>query len=69
MPYEAMVDAFEDIWTTNIEIAQLVFDRCDATKDENIKNKYYADLVHFFNNYHKLPYKMLSLSRISAIHQ
>ena len=56
--YEDMLDQFEDIWMTNIEISQLVFDRNDSTKNENIKNKYYADLVHFFKNYNKLPYKM-----------
>lgn len=56
--YEDMIDHFEDIWTTNIDIAQLVFDRNDSTKNDNIKNKYYKDLVHFFKNYKKLPYKM-----------
>ena len=56
--YEDMLSQFEDIWMTNIEIAQLVFDRCDSTKNENIKNKYYKDLVHFFQNYNKLSYKM-----------
>ena len=56
--YEDMVEEFEDIWMTNIDIAGLVFDRNDSTKNENIKNKYYADLVHFFKNYNKLPYKM-----------
>jgi RecB family exonuclease len=56
--YEDMLDQFEDIWMTNIDIAQLVFDRNDSTKNENIKNKYYKDLVHFFQNYNKLPYKM-----------
>ena len=48
--YEDMSDQFEDIWMTNIEISQLVFDRNDSTKNDNIKNKYYADLVHFFKN-------------------
>ena len=56
--YEDMADKFEDIWMTNIDIAQLVFDRNDSTKNENIKNKYYLNLIHFFKNYNKLPYKM-----------
>lgn len=56
--YEDMLQAFEDIWMTNIEIAGLVFDRSDNTKNNNIKDKYYANLVHFFKNYKKLPYKM-----------
>ena len=56
--YEDMLSNFEDVWTTNIDIAELVFDRNDTTKNENIKNKYYADLIHFFKNYNKLKYKM-----------
>lgn len=58
LQYEDMIKEFEDVWMTNIEIAGLVFDRNDSTKNENIKKKYYADLVHFFSNYIKLPYKM-----------
>lgn len=56
--YEDMVEEFEDIWMTNIDIAGLVFDRSDSVRNESIKNKYYADLVHFFKNYKQLPYKM-----------
>lgn len=56
--YENMVSNFEDIWTTNIDIAGLVFDRNDSKKNENIRNKYHDDLVHFFANYKQLPYKM-----------
>lgn len=56
--YEDMLDEFNDVWTTNIEIADLVFDRTDSIKNENIKDKYYKDLVHFFQNYQQLPYKM-----------
>lgn len=56
--YEDMVEEFEDAWMTNIDIAGLVFDRNDSTKNNNIKNKYYADLIHFFKNYKQLPYKM-----------
>ena len=56
--HENMVEEFEDIWTTNIDIAGLVFDRNDSKKNENIRNKYHDDLVHFFANYKQLPYKM-----------
>ncbi len=56
--YEDMLNEFEDVWMTNIDIAGLVFDRSDSIKNENIKNKYYKDLVHFFKNYNPLPYKM-----------
>lgn len=55
---EDMIENFEDAWVTNIDIAALVFDRNDSTKNENIKNKYYTDLVHFFKNYKPLPYKL-----------
>lgn len=58
--FEDLRDEFDDIWTTNIEIAGLYFDRTDSTKDENIKAKYYKDLIHFFENYKILPYKMLN---------
>lgn len=58
MDYENMREEFEDIWMTNIDIAGLVFDRNDTSKNDNIKNKYYKDLIHFFSNYNKLPYKM-----------
>ena len=51
--YENMLEEFEDAWVTNIDIVGLVFDRNDSTKNENIKNKYYKDLVHFFKNYIK----------------
>lgn len=58
--YEDMLEEFEDAWTANIEVVEAVFDRSDTLKNDNIKNKYYADIVHFFNNYNKLPYKMLN---------
>ena len=57
---EQLESEFDDIWTTNIEVADLKFDRCDSTKNNSIKNKYYKDLLHFFNNYQQLPYKMLN---------
>lgn len=56
--YKNMTEEFEDVWVTNIDIAGLVFDRNDSKKNENIKNKYYIDLMHFFKNYKQLPYKM-----------
>lgn len=56
--YEDMLEEFEDVWMTNIDIAGLVFDRSDSTKNNNIKNKYYTDLIHFFKNYKQLEYKM-----------
>lgn len=58
--YEDMLEEFETAWTANIEVVEAVFDRNDSIKNNNIKNKYYVDIVHFFNNYQKLPYKMLN---------
>lgn len=57
---EQLENEFDDIWTTNIEIVDLKFDRCDSNKNNNIKTKYYKSLLHFFKNYQQLPYKMLN---------
>ena len=42
---------FDDAFTINIDIAGLCFDRCDSTKNENIKTKYYKNLMHYFKNF------------------
>ena len=60
LKYDKLENEFNDVWTINIDLANLVFDRCDTNKNDNIKNKYYKDLVHFFKNYQQLPYKMLN---------
>ena len=60
LKFEQLENEFDDIWTTNIEIADLKFDRCDSVKNNNIKTKYYKNLLHFFKNYQQLPYKMLN---------
>lgn len=60
LKFESLSSEFDDVWTTNIEVADLKFDRCDSTKNNSIKNKYYIDLMHFFSNYNKLPYKMIN---------
>lgn len=54
-----LFDEFDDIYTTNIEIVGLYFDRADSTKNTNIKDKYYKDLEHFFKNFQPSPYKSL----------
>lgn len=58
--FDILGSEFDDVWTTNIEVADLKFDRCDSNKNSSIKNKYYKDLIHFFSNYNKLPYKMIN---------
>ena len=56
--YEDMADEFEDGWTTAIDIADLKFDRNDETKNENIKNKYKANLNCFFNHHKSIKHKV-----------
>ena len=56
--YEDMINEFEDSWTTAIEIADLKFDRNDAAKNENIKNKYKANLNYFFNQHKPIKNKV-----------
>ena len=41
--YNDMTEEFEDIWMTNIDIAGLVFDRNDSTKNENININEYLE--------------------------
>lgn len=56
--YEDMIDSFEDSWITAIEIANLLFDRNDETKNNNIKNKYKEDLTYFFKQHKPLENKV-----------
>lgn len=56
--YEDMVNEFEDGWTTAIDIANLKFDRNDETKNENIKNKYKANLYYFFKHHQPIKNKV-----------
>ena len=55
--YENMIDEFEDGWMVAVDIADLKFDRTDEEKNEKIKDKYYENLVHFFNNHTVLKNK------------
>ena len=47
---EQLENEFDDIWTTNIEIVDLKFDRCDSNKNNNIKTKYYKSLLQLFKS-------------------
>ena len=49
--YEKMLEEFEDGWTVAVDIADLKFDRSDEEKNAKIKDKYYENLAHFFNNH------------------
>lgn len=57
LKYEDLAEEFDDAFTTNIEIAGLCFDRSDSTKNENIKNKYYKDVMHYFANFNPIQNK------------
>lgn len=48
--YADMDEEFEDAWLT-ADIADLKFDRNDSEKNNKIRDKYYKNLKHFFNNH------------------
>ena len=57
IPYEQMIEEFEDGWIVAADIADLKFDRADEERNAKIKDKYYENLVHFFNNHTVLKNK------------
>lgn len=57
--HEDMIEQFGDGWITAIDIAELKFDRNDEEKNKNIAGKYKDNLVHFFRNHKKIPYKVV----------
>lgn len=57
--HEKMLSQFEDGWITAIDIIDLKFDRNDEHKNKSIKSKYKENLVHFFKNHQKIPYKVI----------
>lgn len=52
--YDEMINDFENGWMINIDLADLKFDRNSTEKNNNIKNKYKDDLVHFFKNHNPI---------------
>lgn len=56
--YEDMAEKWDDAFTMNIDVCGLKFDRSDEAKNKSIKEKYYYDIKHFFENYKPLNYKM-----------
>ena len=54
---DSLSDEFDEAFTVNIDIAGLCFDRCDSTKNENIKTKYYKNLMHYFENFKPMDVK------------
>lgn len=59
IPYDNMIEEFEDGWLTAIDIADLKFDRNDASKNENIKVKYKDNLKHFFKNHKQIEHNIM----------
>ena len=57
LPYEQMIDDFEDGWVTAFNIAKMKFDRNSPEKNDKISQKYYENLKHFFMNHTPLKYK------------
>lgn len=57
LPYEQMIDDFEDGWVTAFNIAEMKFDRNSPEKNDKISQKYYENLRHFFMNHTPLKYK------------
>ena len=55
--YDDMFGQFDDGWTVAVDIAKLKFDRSDEEKNVKIRDKYYENLIHFFNNHTVLKYK------------
>lgn len=51
IPYEKMIEQFEDSWLMNRDITQLKFDRNDAEKDIKIAERYHENLKHFFTHH------------------
>ena len=54
---DSLTNEFDEAFTVNIDIAGLCFDRCDSTKNENIKTKYYKNLMHYFENFKPMDIK------------
>ena len=54
---DSLPDEFDEAFTVNIDIAGLCFDRCDSAKNENIKTKYYKNLMHYFENFKPMDLK------------
>lgn len=54
IPYDAMVEEFEDGWTTAFDIAELKFVRGDGDRNKSIANKYCYDLKNFFSTHERI---------------
>lgn len=55
---EQMLEEFNDGWTVAFDIGDLKFNRSDSEKNNDIADKYYKNLEHFFKNHTVLPQKV-----------
>lgn len=67
LPYDQMLENFEDGWITAFDIAGLKFDRNDEAHNDKIAEKYYDCLAHFFSNHTVIPYKVAIEQFITAM--
>jgi len=63
---EQMLEEFNDGWTVAFDIGELKFNRSDSEKNNDIANKYYKNLEHFFKN-HTVLDKKVSLEQFVTI--
>ena len=63
--YNDLIKEFEDAWSV-LGIAELKFDRTNEEKDNKIREKYVANLRHFFKN-HKVIESKIDLERFIII--
>lgn len=64
--HEQMLEDFEDGWLTNIDIADLKFDRNDNAKNESIKKKYKYDIEHFLKNHNRMADRVMTEKFVTA---
>ena len=55
--HSQMIELFQDGWTVAVDIADLKFDRTDEEKNAKIRDKYYWNLINFFENHTPMKYK------------
>lgn len=64
--HDEMLTEFDDGWITNIDIADLKFDRNDESKNESIKMKYRYDIRHFLKNHEPMAGKVYTERFVTA---
>lgn len=64
--HDDMLPEFEDGWLTNIDIADLKFDRNDEVKNDSIKQKYKYDIEHFFKHHKRMADKVVVEKFVTA---